>query len=142
MTRRDHLERAVLECLWNHPDGLSAPEVVDLLAERELAPTTVHTVLDRLRAKKMVERERDGRVFRHRATRSREEVTADAMLAVLQDSADHHLALSMFVRSVSPADAAALRQALDGQPGESGPPEPASAKPAPARSLRGRLRRS
>ncbi|GAB3274913.1 BlaI/MecI/CopY family transcriptional regulator [Kineosporia babensis] len=112
MTRRDHLERAVLECLWDHPDGLTAPEVVDLLAERQPALTTVHTVLDRLRAKDMVLRERDGRVYRHRAVRSREEMTAQAMLAVLQDSADHHLALSMFVRSVSSADAESLRKAL------------------------------
>lgn len=112
MVRRDHLERAVLECLWDHPDGLTAPEVVELLAERQLALTTVHTVLDRLRAKQMIERERDGRVFRHRALRSREELTAEAMVAVLQDSSDRSLALSMFVRAVSQADAEALRKAL------------------------------
>nr|WP_269328193.1 BlaI/MecI/CopY family transcriptional regulator [Kineosporia mesophila] len=109
------MERAVLESLWGNPDGLTAPEVVDLLADRHLALTTVHTVLDRLRAKDMVVRERDGRVFRHRATRDREEMTADAMLAVLADSADHTLALSMFVRSVSPADAEAIRKALGGR---------------------------
>lgn len=118
MPRRDHLERAVLECLWEHPGGLAAPEVVELLADRQLALTTVHTVLDRLRAKGMVERERDGRVFRHRALRTREEVTAEAMLAVLQDStsgSDRGLALSMFARSVSAADAEALRRALGEQ---------------------------
>nr|WP_269330311.1 BlaI/MecI/CopY family transcriptional regulator [Kineosporia babensis] len=107
------MERAVLESLWDHPKGLTAQEVVDLLADRQLALTTVHTVLDRLRAKDMVLRERDGRVYRHRAVQSREELTAQAMLSVLQDSADHRLALSMFVRSVSAADADALRQALD-----------------------------
>ncbi|GAB6903028.1 BlaI/MecI/CopY family transcriptional regulator [Kineosporia succinea] len=112
MVRRDHLERAVLEALWDCPDGLTAPEVVELLADRQLALTTVHTVLDRLRAKDLVRRERDGRVFRHRAVRSREELTAEAMVAVLQDSADHPLALSMFVRAVSKADADALRRAL------------------------------
>jgi len=122
----------VLECLWDNPDGLTTQQVVDLLAARELALTPVHTVLDRLRAKKMVTRERDGRVFRHRAAQTREELTASAMLAVLQDSADHPLALSMFVRSVSSADAQALREALSGQEGE----------PAPAPGRRGRSRRS
>lgn len=133
MPRRDHLERAVLESLWDHPAGLTAQEVVDLLVERDLALTTVHTVLDRLRAKKMVVRERDGRVYRHRATQSREELTASTMLAVLADSSDHNLALSMFVRSASPADVQALREALGGAD-----PQESSARPA----RRGRLRRS
>lgn len=113
MPRRDHLERAVLECLWDHPEGLSAAELTELLADRQLALTTVHTVLDRLRAKSMVLRERDGRVYKHRATRTREQVTAQAMLDVLQDSTDRTLALSMFVHAASPADVQALRQALD-----------------------------
>lgn len=112
MQRRDHLERAVLEELWRHPDGLSAAELVEQLPGRRLALTTVHTVLDRLRAKGLVERERQDGVYRHRAARSRDELAAEAMLEVLRDAGDHTLALSRFVDGVSPDDARTLQQVL------------------------------
>lgn len=110
--RRGHLERAVMDCLWDHPAGLTATEVVELLDERSLALTTVLTVLDRLRGKGMVLRWREGRAHRHRATRSRAEVTADVMAGALSDSGDHSLVLSRFIDGVSEEDAALIRKAL------------------------------
>ena len=65
------LERAVMEILWaarpavlrvnGGSPSLTARDVQDALAERDLATTTVLTVLSRLERKGLVSRERDGR---------------------------------------------------------------------------------
>lgn len=112
MPRRDHLERAVLDALWAAPDGLTAVELLARLTDRKLAVTTVLTVLDRLRRKGMVDRVRDGRGFRHLAVHTREQVAAEAMLAVLADVDDRALVLSRFVDAVGPDGASQLRAAL------------------------------
>ena len=65
MTRLGDLERAVMDVLWDvvpgTSDGVTVREVADALDGRELAYTTVMTVLDRLAGKGMVQREREGR---------------------------------------------------------------------------------
>lgn len=109
---RDHLRRAVLDLLWESPDGLTATELQERLADRELALTTVITVLDRLRAEGQVTREREGRAYRHRTTRSREEVVAKVMLEALHTGGDSHRAVSRFVDSVDPETASLLSTAL------------------------------
>jgi predicted transcriptional regulator len=113
MARRPHLERAVLEALWDAEDGASAQELVASLPGRPLAQTTVLTVLDRLHRKAMVRRERQGRSYRYWATVDREALVARTMLNALSDSSDHALALSRFVDGVPAEDVEALRQALD-----------------------------
>ena len=112
MVVRDHLRRAVLETLWNHPDGLSAGEVRDELAGRDLAVTTVITVLDRLRREGLVERRREGRAYRHRATATREEAVARLMVDALGAGGNRTLAFSHFVDSMSATDAMLLTTAL------------------------------
>ena len=109
---RDHLRRAVLEALWQSPHGLTAAELRDQLADRELAPTTVITVLDRLRRDGEVVRTREGRAYRHTARISREEHSAAVMLRALHSGGDSGRALSRFVDSVDPATASALGTAL------------------------------
>ncbi|MBL8929624.1 MAG: BlaI/MecI/CopY family transcriptional regulator [Kineosporiaceae bacterium] len=113
MAREAHLERAVLEELWQAPDGASAVEICQRLPGRPLAQTTVLTVLDRLRRKGLVQRERIGRSHRFWATVNREVLVARTMLEALSDSTDHALALSRFVDGVPAEDVAALRRALD-----------------------------
>src|SRR4029079_5797141 len=61
------LERAVMERLWAADGPLTARAVQDGLATRDLAPTTVLTVLGRLERKGLVARERDGRAHHYRA---------------------------------------------------------------------------
>lgn len=111
MTARDHLRRSVLDVLWS-ADGLTAAEVVERLPGRELALTTVLTVLERLRKDGLVERERDGRSYRHRPAVSREDYTARVMMEALGGAGDRDLVLARFVDHVSAADADALRSAL------------------------------
>ena len=52
------LERSVMDAIWVHDDGLSAAELRDALADRDLALTTIHTVLTRLEKKGFVTRDR------------------------------------------------------------------------------------
>ena len=115
--RRDHLERAVLQVLWDHPEGIAATDVVTALGRRgvggrEVAVTTVLTVLERMRVKGLVTRWRSGRSYRHRATATREESTATAMLAALGQGADRPATLARLVAVAEPDDLAALREAL------------------------------
>lgn len=75
-----------MDVLWDSvpgtSDGITVREVADALDGRELAYTTVMTVLDRLAGKDMVQRER-GRAWRYRAAASREAYIAQLMLDAL-----------------------------------------------------------
>jgi predicted transcriptional regulator len=115
------LERAVLQVLWETPTPVAARDVLAALArrddaERELAVTTVLTVLDRLRRKGLVQRERDGRAHLYQASVTREEYVASLMLDALGQAPDRGAALTRFLGGVSAADTDHLRQAL-------GPPD-------------------
>ena len=118
------LEQAVLEVLWDldaagrtaTPDGpgVSGREVHDRLAGRNLAYTTVMTVLDRLARKDLVVRQRDGRAFRYAPRLTRAAMTAEVMHEALEATRDdREQALVSFVGEASAEDLAALRRALD-----------------------------
>jgi len=113
------LERRVMECLWAAPDGLSAAQVRDQLPDRELALTTVHTLLTRLSQKGFVEYD-DGRPRRFWATASQADHVAGVMHDVLGQADDRDAVLARFVGSVSPAEATLLRRLL-GRRRASGP---------------------
>ncbi len=115
MAARGELERAVADVLWDAKGPLTARAVADALPGRELAVTTVLTVLGRLEAKGLVRRARDGRAHTYEPVAGREEHTAELMRQVLDTAGDRDVALARFVGSVSAADAAALRRALDGR---------------------------
>lgn len=105
--------------LWAAPGPLTVREVHDQL-ERELAYTTVMTVLGRLAKKGVVRQERDGKAYRYAATSSREQMAAALMLDALGDvGEDRTAALVAFVDRVGPEEAATLRAALDDQAPES-----------------------
>lgn len=114
------LERAVMERLWStadaHPDGLTVRETLDLLSgEREIAYTTVMTVLDRLAKKGLATRERDGRAWRYLAADTREELTGQAMRTTLHDmhASDRRAALLHFLDDASEAEIEEFRSALE-----------------------------
>ncbi|WP_110205356.1 BlaI/MecI/CopY family transcriptional regulator [Nocardioides daejeonensis] len=111
------LERSVMEALWAIPDGasLTVREVhAQLAEERDIAYTTVMTVMDRLARKELVHQERDGRAYRYRARGTRGEMTADLMRDTLEEFASHdrRTALAAFVSDASAEDVEALRAAL------------------------------
>jgi predicted transcriptional regulator len=78
------LEQAVMDILWNRPEALSVRDVHELLAEdRDLAYTTVMTVLDRLAKKSLVLRNLDGRAWLYRPAKSRAAQIAAEMLDLM-----------------------------------------------------------
>lgn len=114
------LERTVMDLLWSTPGAVTANEVRDAIADapvgragRELAVTTVLTVLSRLEKKGLVERERDSRPHRYRSVTSREDHTAELMHEVLVTAPDREAVLARFIGSVTEAEAETLRRLLD-----------------------------
>jgi predicted transcriptional regulator len=115
------LERTVMDLLWSTPGAVTANEVRDAIAEapsgqvgRELAVTTVLTVLSRLEKKGLVVRERGSRPHRYRSVTSREDHTAELMHEVLVTAPDREAVLARFIGSVSEAEAETLRKLLGG----------------------------
>ncbi|WP_447646143.1 BlaI/MecI/CopY family transcriptional regulator [Nocardioides zeae] len=111
------LERAVMDVLWSRPDDetVTVRDVhEEVSAQREVAYTTVMTVMDRLARKELVVQERDGRAYRYRASASRGEMTASLMRTALDDigSGDRTGALVAFVGDASAEELQALRDAL------------------------------
>jgi predicted transcriptional regulator len=105
-----------MERLWSWDRPVLVREVLeDLQRDRSIAYTTVMTVMDNLHRKGVLSRERQGRAYRYRPTRSREEHTAAVMEEVLASSNDPTATLMHFVGQMSKQEVARLRKALDGQ---------------------------
>ncbi|EFC83893.1 BlaI/MecI/CopY family transcriptional regulator [Parafrankia sp. EUN1f] len=114
MARLGDLERSVMDVLWSADGWLTARDVAARLHhERDLAYTTVLTVLERLERKGFVRRQRAARAHRYAAADSRETVVAEAMLEALGTADDRGSALVRFVGSVSAEEAEILRRALE-----------------------------
>jgi predicted transcriptional regulator len=102
-----------MEILWQRSEPVAVREVTRMLAEkREIAPTTVMTVLDRLSKKGLARRWREGRAWRYCPAASREAYIAELMQDALDLTRDRGAALTRFARSVSEEEAEALRRAL------------------------------
>lgn len=116
MTGLGDLEREVMDHLWGAHEAQTVRQVHEALCERrELAYTTVMTVLQRLARKNLVEQIRDDRAHRYAATHGRDELVAGLMvdaLAQAQNSGDRHAALVHFVERVGADEVDALRRAL------------------------------
>ncbi|MFZ2174501.1 MAG: BlaI/MecI/CopY family transcriptional regulator [Rhodococcus sp. (in: high G+C Gram-positive bacteria)] len=110
------LERAVMEHLWSHAEPQTVRQVHEALAaRRELAYTTVMTVLQRLAKKHLVIQQRDDRAHRYLPVHQREELVASLMVDALQQadkSGSRAAALVHFVGQVGADEADALRAAL------------------------------
>ena len=102
-----------MDILWESVAPLTVREVSLRLTDRELAHTTVMTVLDRLAKKGFVRRGREGRAWRYQASASREAYVTELMLSALDQTGDRSAALASFARRVSDAEARVLRRALE-----------------------------
>ncbi|MBP2386609.1 BlaI/MecI/CopY family transcriptional regulator [Paeniglutamicibacter kerguelensis] len=113
------LERAVMDLLWDSTSPLTANELRDQLAApgdvegKELAVTTVLTVLARLEKKGLVARERDIRPHRYTSVTSREDHTVALMNEALGTVMDREAVLARFIGGISAEEAQSLRQLLD-----------------------------
>ena len=116
VNRLGDLERAVMDHLWDTGGPQTVRQVHDALsARRELAYTTVMTVLQRLARKNLVVQLRRDRAHRYAAINGRDELVAGLMVDALSqaaDSGDRQSALVHFVERVGDEEADALRRAL------------------------------
>ena len=113
VNRLGDLERAIMEVLWETDTSLTVREVSARLTERNLAHTTVMTVLDRLAKKGFARRQRDGRAWRYCPAATRETYVTELMLTALDQTGDRTAALTRFAQSVSGVEAEVLRDALE-----------------------------
>jgi predicted transcriptional regulator len=117
LTRLGDLERAVMDHLWSAPQPQTVRQVHEALSmRRDLAYTTVMTVLQRLAKKNLVSQIRDDRAHRYVPVHGRDELVASLMVDALDQAADsgsREAALVHFVERVGAEEADALRRALD-----------------------------
>jgi predicted transcriptional regulator len=107
------LEAAVMGVLWDAAEPMKVRDVLERLdTGRQLAYTTVMTVLDNLHRKQWVTRELQGKAYLYEPTFSRDEASARALREVLDSSADPNAALTHFIASVSDEETDLLRSAL------------------------------
>jgi predicted transcriptional regulator len=85
MVRLGELERAVMNCLWGAPDrALTVRDVHEaLLADRQIAYTTVLTTLQRMARKGLLDQQRDERAHRYRAVATRDQMFAELLADAL-----------------------------------------------------------
>ena len=108
------LEAKVMTVLWQRDDPASVKDVLETLRrDRDLAYTTVMTVMDNLHRKGHLERERRGRAYLYATVRSREEHHARLMSESLDESADRSGTLMRFVGQMSAQEVTDLRRLLD-----------------------------
>lgn len=106
-----------MDVLWELEEGdeVTVRQVhAALSGSRDVAYTTVMTVMDRLARKGLTLQHKDGRAYRYAARATRAEMTADLMRGTLSDlgDSDREPALVAFVEEASAEDLAALRRAL------------------------------
>jgi predicted transcriptional regulator len=113
------LERAVMDQVWGAADAGRAPVSVRdvhaaLSPTRDLAYTTVMTVMGRLAEAGLLTQERSGRAYLYAAAGSREELTATTMLDQLHGmgTQDRRSAMLHFLDDASPDEIADLKAAL------------------------------
>ncbi len=116
VARLGELERSVMDHLWSADEPQTVRQVHEVLsAHRDLAYTTIMTVLQRLAKKNLVVQHRDDRAHRYAPTHGRDELVAGLMVDALDQAADsggRQGALVHFVERVGAEETAALRRAL------------------------------
>lgn len=115
-TQLSELQLAVLRVLWRRGEATTAEVVADLAEERDLAHTTVATLLTRLEKRGVVGQRRESRTLIYRARMSEAEVQRSmvAGLVAALFAGDSAALVAHLVREdeVTPADLAAIRARL------------------------------
>jgi predicted transcriptional regulator len=116
------LEAVIMDILWRRDGPATVRDVLEhLRADREIAYTTVMTVMDNLHRKGWLRREREGRAYRYEPVATREEYSAGLMREALTASEDPASTFVHFLSQIDPAESAALRAALGRLTGDAEP---------------------
>ena len=109
------LEAAVMQCLWRRGEAATVRDVLGELNDgsRNLAYTTVMTVMDNLHRKGAVRREMEGRAWRYTPVRTWSEHSAALLQEVLGEARDRDEVLMHFVADLDPDTVATLRTAVE-----------------------------
>lgn len=102
-----------MQAVWALDRPASVHEVIDALDGKPVAYTTTITVLERLRAKGWLARQRSGRSYLYSATCDQHEYAARLMSLALDVTPDRDAALLSFAGSLDAAEAEQLRRALE-----------------------------
>lgn len=105
------LESEIMEIVWQKSGEVSVRDVLDeLVTQREIAYTTVMTIMGRLASKKLLEKRKIGNAFYFAPALTRDEFTGqvvggmiDDLLAEFSDTALNH-----FIRRVEEKDRSVL----------------------------------
>ena len=108
------LEAVIMDHIWDHhPTSMTVRAIFDeLVAERDIAYTTVMSTMDNLHNKGWLAREREGKAYRYWATLSREQHTARLMRDAFDGGGQPDLVLSHFIDQIGAEESARLRAAL------------------------------
>jgi predicted transcriptional regulator len=108
------LEAAIMAELWRRGEPATVRDVLGALSSsRNLAYTTVMTVMDNLHKKGQLAREMSGRAWLYRPVRTRAEHAAALLQDVLAQSDDQQEVLMHFVADLQPDAVAQLRTAVE-----------------------------
>ena len=115
------LEAAIMRELWERQEPATVRDVLaSLSASRQLAYTTVMTVMDNLHRKGQLTREMSGRAWLYRPVRTRAEHAALLLQDVLAESGDRQEVLMHFVADLDSESVAQLRSAVEAARGHGG----------------------
>jgi predicted transcriptional regulator len=106
------LEARVMQRIWARNEPVTVRDVLgDLQAERDIAYTTVMTVMGNLERKGWLQRHAEGRAYRYEPLVSAEQYSADLMRQALETSTDRPAVLMHFIEELSGDEARALEEA-------------------------------
>ncbi|MET8158299.1 BlaI/MecI/CopY family transcriptional regulator [Sphaerisporangium sp. NPDC005289] len=107
------LESVVMDRMWSYRRPASVRDVLeDLQQERQIAYTTVMTVMDNLHKKGLLRRKQVSRAYVYEAIASKEAYTAELMRTTLANGGNQAATLVHFLERLSPEEADALEAAL------------------------------
>ncbi|MET9340838.1 MULTISPECIES: BlaI/MecI/CopY family transcriptional regulator [unclassified Nonomuraea] len=107
------LEATIMDKMWSYHRPASVRDVLeDLRREREIAYTTVMTVMDKLHKKGLLRREPVGKAYVYETVTSKEAYTAGLMRETLASSGNQAATLVHFLERLTPEESAALESAL------------------------------
>lgn len=97
------LETAIMQVLWSSDDPMTVRAVFETVTrDRQLAYTTVMTVLDRLAKKGRVTRQQEGRAWLYLPAATHSEMVVGAMAELLDEAGEEtNLVLAQFVEGLS-----------------------------------------
>lgn len=124
------LEAEVMERMWTLAQPMTVREVLaDVNVTRDLAYTTVMTVMDNLHRKGWLVREMVSRAYVYSPATTREQYSAQLMESALIASSDSSATLVHFVSAMGPDELAALQAALKTAKVAAATPGTAAARP-------------